>query len=312
MPGLVTASFLDQIAKVEPLPEREFDLPTRRVQANGTELHYFEFGRGEPVVFVHGSSGDYRTWAGQFEAFSAHYRVIAYSRRYHYPNSWTGDGSDYNLGLHTDDLAAFIEALGLGAAHLVGVSWGASIAAQLASFHPQLARTLVLDEPEWAPWSMELGAGEFLRQWHMEVEVPTIAALAAGENAQALRMFYDAVSGAGTWEQLSPERRALAHDNLPQLRAELQCGERCFSPFSFDDARNIAAPTLIVEGGGSLPVFALNADKLAQCVPYIERATIAGVPHPTSVLAPDQFNEVALSFLRRHKDKDSYAISAKK
>lgn len=310
MPGLVTASFLDQVTKAQPRAERENDLPTQRLQVNGTELHYFEFGRGEPVIFVHGTTGDYRTWAGQFEAFSANHRVISYSRRYHYPNVWNGDGSDYNLGLHTDDLAAFIQALGLGAAHLVGVSSGASIAAKLASFHPRLARTLVLDEPEWAPWSIELGTGEFVRQWREEVEIPAAAALAAGEDDKALRLFYDAVMGPGTYDQFSPEHRARIHDNLPELKAELQCGERFYSPFSFDDARNIKAPTLLVEGTNSLPVFALLADKLTQCVPNIERAIIEGAPHATSVMAPDQFNEAALAFLGRHRIDDQYAIRA--
>jgi non-heme chloroperoxidase len=117
MPGLVTASFLDQIAMAQPLPERQYDLPTKRAQVDGAELHYFEFGEGEPVVFVHGSIGDYRTWGYQFEPFSASYKVISYSRRYHYPNAWTGDGSDYTTGLHTDDLAAFIKSIGLGPAH---------------------------------------------------------------------------------------------------------------------------------------------------------------------------------------------------
>ena len=150
MPGLVTVSFLDEIAKVAPLPERENDLPTKRAAVNGAELHYFEFGEGEPVVFVHGSIGDYRTWGYQFEAFSQNYKVISYSRRYHYPNVWTGDGLDYSTDLHTDDLVAFIKALGLGPAHIVGQSSGATIAAQCASRYPEVTRSLVANEPDWA------------------------------------------------------------------------------------------------------------------------------------------------------------------
>ena len=71
MPGLVTGSFLEQVANSgQQLPEKAYDLPTKTVEANGAEFHYFEFGEGEPVVFVHGSIGDYRTWGYQFEAFS--------------------------------------------------------------------------------------------------------------------------------------------------------------------------------------------------------------------------------------------------
>src|SRR5690349_13241165 len=63
----------------------------RRVQVNGTELTYVDQGRGTPVVFVHGSAGDWRIWEEQRAAISSRYRFVAYSRRYHAPNAWMGD-----------------------------------------------------------------------------------------------------------------------------------------------------------------------------------------------------------------------------
>ena len=126
MPGLVTGTLLEQIAHTQgDGSDGAFDLPTKRANVGGTELSYFEIGEGEPVVFVHGSIGDYRTWGYQFEAFAQRYRVISYSRRYHYPNTWVGDGMDYSSALHAEDLAGFIRALGFGPAHLIGQSYGA-------------------------------------------------------------------------------------------------------------------------------------------------------------------------------------------
>ena len=57
------------------------------VDVNGARLEYTDAGRGEPLIFVHGSLEDLRIWRRQVELFSAHYRVIAYSRRYHHPNA---------------------------------------------------------------------------------------------------------------------------------------------------------------------------------------------------------------------------------
>ena len=54
---------------------------------NGARLAYTDAGRGEPLIFVHGSLEDLRIWRRQVELFSARYRVIAYSRRYHHPNA---------------------------------------------------------------------------------------------------------------------------------------------------------------------------------------------------------------------------------
>ena len=60
-----------------------------RLRVNGVDLHYLEIGKGVPVIFVHGGLDDYRMWDAQLEPFSQQYRVIAYSRRYNYPNKPT-------------------------------------------------------------------------------------------------------------------------------------------------------------------------------------------------------------------------------
>lgn len=308
MPGLVTASFLDEIAKAQPLPDRQFDLPTKRVRANGAEFNYFEFGEGEPVVLVHGSIGDYRTWGYQFESFSASYKVISYSRRYHYPNVWVGDGSDYSTGLHTDDLAGFIKALELGPAHIVGQSGGATIATQCASFYPEVIRTLVVDEPEWVPWLIELGGQAFIDEWVANVDQPAANALAANDDERAIQIFVDGVLGAGTYAKLSPEMRLVMLDNAPELRVELKYAGTYYSPFSFDDAKRIKAPTLLIEGASSLPMFRPALVKLLECVPTIEHAVIDGAPHAAHFVTPDRFNEVVLDFLTRQSRSQTASL----
>ena len=51
------------------------------VRAGKVELHYVEQGRGVPIVFVHGSVDDYRSFEPQLAPLSQNYRVISYSRR---------------------------------------------------------------------------------------------------------------------------------------------------------------------------------------------------------------------------------------
>ena len=53
---------------------------------HGITLHSVEAGKGTPVIFVHGSLSDEGYWADQIGPFAEHYRAIAYSRRYNYPN----------------------------------------------------------------------------------------------------------------------------------------------------------------------------------------------------------------------------------
>src|SRR5215471_17925157 len=95
---------------------------TKQVEVNGTLLTYVEQGQGVPVVLVHGVLGDYRTWSGEMDAFATRYRVIAYSLRHHYPNTWTE--GPYSYQTHIADLVGLLHALKLEHVHLIGHSYG--------------------------------------------------------------------------------------------------------------------------------------------------------------------------------------------
>lgn len=304
MPSLVTGAFLDQIPASAPeAPTGAFDLPTRVVTANGTPLHCFEFGEGDVAVFVHGSLGDYRSWANQFEAFAAAgFRVITYSRRYHYPNRWTGDGNDYSTALHTADLAAFVQALECGPVHLVGQSTGATIAARCASHHPEIVRTLVINEPDHAPWLLEADSGaSLLEDYLSQVDRPMIERLKSGDKEGAIRLFVDGVLGQGTFDALPPPLRAMSLQNIPELEAEVRCADRFYSPFTRQDVEQIAAPTLFIEGGRTLPIFRVIANAFCSWRPHTARAVVEGSHHAVHVAAPEQFASLALAFLRQFR-----------
>ncbi len=52
------------------------------VNVSGNALEYAEAGSGTPIVLVHGSASDHRTWHLQQEALAEHFRVITFSRRH--------------------------------------------------------------------------------------------------------------------------------------------------------------------------------------------------------------------------------------
>ncbi|HSN83050.1 MAG TPA: hypothetical protein VLS88_10765, partial [Polyangiales bacterium] len=73
------------------------------VFVRGASLAYRERGHGEPVVLVHGSASDMRTWSHQLPALSASYRAVAYSRRYARPNEDIPPGADDPMDAHVED-----------------------------------------------------------------------------------------------------------------------------------------------------------------------------------------------------------------
>ena len=67
-----------------------------RLQVQDQSLELKETGEGDPIVFVHGSASDLRTWDSQLDSFGERFRAIAYSRRYHWLNRPIPTGADYS------------------------------------------------------------------------------------------------------------------------------------------------------------------------------------------------------------------------
>ena len=120
----------------------------KQVSINGVEIAYLDAGKGDPVVFVHGGLQDYRFWEELLPRFAQSFRVIAYSRRNHFPNAVSADDTPDGAGdIHGEDLAALVGALRLQRVHVVAHSSGAVTALFFAIKHPELVRTLALNEP---------------------------------------------------------------------------------------------------------------------------------------------------------------------
>lgn len=272
-----------------------------QIVVSSVALHYLDQGRGAPVVFVHGSVDDYRGWAAQMAPFAEHYHAITYSRRYHYPNVAPGLGDAYAAATQVEDLAALVRALGLGAAHLVGSSYGALVALALAAQRPELVRTLVLGEPPLLPWLPAVPGGEALLADFMATAFgPAREAFARGAAERGVQAFIDGVLGAGAFAHLPPPVRADMLDNADALRLETATPATAYFPaFTPEDARGVERPTLLVSGELSPPLFGRIADALERCLPRAERVTIPAASHAIHAGNPPAYNHAVLNFLAR-------------
>jgi len=274
------------------------------VRVNGVPFAYVDQGRGPALILVHGSLGDYRSWWGQIGPLSVHYRVIAYSRRYHYPNAWVGDGSDYSAALHADDLGALIRTLRLERSHVVGASFGAYTALVLAVRSPELVRTLVLGEPPLLPWLQWSAEGQrFLKTFLASTWEPAKQSFQRGALAEGITTFVDGVSGPGSFARLPPELHVMLMDNAREMQAEALAAEY-FTPVSCEDAQRITAPVLLLNGEASPKLFHAVVEELSRCLPRAERAVIARASHNMHAGNPHAYTQTVLGFLARHAESD--------
>jgi pimeloyl-ACP methyl ester carboxylesterase len=274
----------------------------KEIRAHGISLAYVEQGQGTPVIFVHGGGPtDLRTWGQQIEPFAEHFRVIAYSQRYHYPNLWVGDGSDiYSTFVHADDLAALIAALQLWRVHLIGFSWGADIGLRLAVEHPDLVRTLVVTEPGLFSWLTALPGGLELFAEYASTMIPAKRAAQERDFERGLRLFIDAVLGDGVYDQLPSSVQDRLMVNRRLIGGEVTEISEVVTDITCEEASKIQAPTLILTGENSQKISLLVSQELRRCMPHAEQAQIGAAAHLLHVMNPQAYNSTVLEFLTKN------------
>jgi pimeloyl-ACP methyl ester carboxylesterase len=270
------------------------------VPVNGTELTYVEAGNGDPVILVHGTTCDFRTWRDQLTPIGKHYRAITYSRRAHYPNAWPDDYVACTPELHAADLAALIETLGLGSVHVFGHSYGGLVSLVLATRRPDLVRTLVLGEPPLFSWLAAMPErAKLLEVFVADIWDPARQACQRGEVEAATHIFLDGVIGDGAYDACPPEVQVAMLDNGAEMCVELSTPLGVAnSLLSRDDVKRVQVPTLLLTGELSPPLFPAVIDELAQCLPQAERVVIPGASHDLG--DPAQISAMILTFLAKH------------
>jgi non-heme chloroperoxidase len=257
--------------------------------------------RGEPLILLHGGQGDYRSWEPQLQAFSPHYRVISYSRRYHYPNNNPLTAHNHSAYVEVEDLAAFIDQLQLAPAHLVGTSIGAFTALVLAVTHPALVRSLVLAEPPVHRWIRDSPTHALVYQEFMSrIFEPAAVAFQAGDDQGAMRIFVDGFSGTPLFDHLTAEHRAAIMQNARFFKASTLSADP-FPPLSKEQVKQLRIPILIVTGEQTIKIHQLVNEELARLLPHAAQTTIPQAGHGAARENPHAFNEAVLHFLAQHR-----------
>ncbi len=119
-------------------------LSSKQVQIDNLQINYYEGGPAdaETIVMIHGFGANRDNWLRFARHFTERYHVIALDL----PGFGESSKADanYDVGSQTERLQAFLKALNIEKAHLIGNSMGGHIAALYAARHPEQVLTLAL------------------------------------------------------------------------------------------------------------------------------------------------------------------------
>ena len=113
-----------------------------QVDVDGLTINYDVQGDGEPLLLIPYTSADHACYAFQLPAYTEHFSCISLDL----PGSGDSDkpAGPYSTEGYADQVAAFLDVIGIEQAHVAGVSLGAAVGTHLAARHPSRVRSLSL------------------------------------------------------------------------------------------------------------------------------------------------------------------------
>jgi esterase len=265
------------------------------LRVNGYDMAYLEVGQGPPLVCVHGTLGDFRTWSAAMGPLSKSYRVISLSLRHFFPEHWDGVGDDYTMSQHIADLIAFIEQVEPKPVNLMGHSRGGHIAYRVAEARPELLQKLVLAEPGGdLDATLDPSAAPTTPSAILSRIMASAEKVKSGDVEGGLQNFFDGIDGEGAWARLGAAAKQQLRDNVFTLIGQVRESRK---PYSKAGAQSIKTPTLFIGGAETRGVLPAITRALVAEIPGARTAMVAGARHWMFEQAPEEYCRIVLEFL---------------
>jgi pimeloyl-ACP methyl ester carboxylesterase len=264
-----------------------------KVKANNITISYDKQGTGEPLILIPYLSADYACYAFQVAEYARHFTCFSVDHR--------GKGESdkpegvYSSELFADDIAAFMQAVGVEKAHISGLSLGAATGMWLAAKYPDKVKSLSLHSgwtktdpflktvvEGWQVTAKALGSVpetviQCIFPWCFTPELYA----ARPEYVQALADFVLSRPAQPLAPFLQESNAVIAHDVEAQLS-------------------RITAPTLITFGRYDLVTSTRFADRMKSNIRGSELLIFEGCAHAPIYEKVEEFNQQTLAFLHRH------------
>jgi pimeloyl-ACP methyl ester carboxylesterase len=214
-------------------PRRLTDARDQFLTVGDVRLRYREFGRGEPVVLLHGYAVSLDIWNWLGDSLALNHRVIALDERGFGQSSKFAEPARYGRAMG-EDVVALLDQLHIKRAHLVGHSMGALVAGFVAAYHPERVATASLLGGPFYPDSAAF-AGHTAR-WVTDLE--------NGAGMVAFIRWIDPTMNDSSVRALDAD--LMAHNDVASLKAVM----RAMGGLVIDAnrARSIGVPAVAVVG----------------------------------------------------------------
>ena len=244
---------------------------------DGVRIYYEQRGAGPSVLLSHGYSASARMWQGQLDALADSYHLIAWDMRGHDRSDSPDDPALYSHEATIHDMAAVLDACGVGRAIIAGLSLGGFMSLAFHLTHPTRTEALMLFDtgPGYKKDEGREGWNRLADSMASAYEKNGLAA--AGASAEVAVAHHRSAQGlAHAARGMLSQKDGRVIESLP----------------------SIEVPTLILVGENDAQ-FRPSADYMAAKIPGAEKVILERAGHAANIDQPDAFNAAMRSFLDR-------------
>ena len=267
--------------------------PQRTVSVGDISVAVQEYGDGEPLLIVNGTTQSLGFWAETAPVLASHHRVVTYDLR---GMGGTERGSgEISVASLAADARGLLEALDIERAHVLGYSLGSAIAQELALAAPERVASLVL----YCTWARTDGFQRAVitglaHPWRTGDLEAALGALGIAFSPQLL----DSPQFGELVEQLLP----LFPSTEQQIRTTVEQWDADLTHDTLDRLGAITAPTLVIAGEQDLLTPPWHGRQVAEAIPgaRLEMFTGPGSSHALGVERPEEFLSLVQGFLAEH------------
>jgi pimeloyl-ACP methyl ester carboxylesterase len=267
--------------------------PQRTVQVGDIAVAVQEYGQGEPLLVINGTSQSLGFWTETVAPWAQRHHVITYDLR-GLGGTERGSGA-MSVASLAEDARGLLEALQIDRAHVLGYSLGSAVAQELALAAPERVASLVL----YCTWARADGFQRAVitglsHPWRTGDLEAALGALGIAFSPQLLD---------------SPEFGELIGQLLPlfpsteaQIRACAEQWDADLAHDSLDRLPQITAPTLVIAGEQDLLTPPWHGRQVAEAIPgaHLELFTGPGSSHALGVERAEEFVPLVQGFLAEH------------
>jgi esterase len=254
------------------------------------QLFYQQYGKGHPLIILHGLFGMSDNWVSHARRLAEHYRVYVIDQRNH---GKSGHHDVFNYAAMADDLLEFMESNDIASTFLLGHSMGGKTAMEFALEHPEMVDRLIVADISPDEYNhrhdiiidamLSVDLDKFTSRSDVDKELQkTIPDV--GVRLFLLKNLYWKDRSSLGWKA----NLEVIMENLPEVFRSINATQ----PFT--------KPALFIRGSNSPYIQKQHIPRIKELFPHSIIETIEGASHWLHAEKPEEFYQITLNFLKNN------------